>query len=190
MVHAGDPASGDAAVAPFRALNPLAEAIRPMPYPAIYELTAGGNAPSASVVRSMFADRLDATMLERTIEALDADDAPAAILQIRVLGGALARVSPEATAFAHRERRLMVTLISSIGQSAGRAETVAWTEDVWSAARPFAGGVYSNFLEDEGEARIRESYPAATHARLAEIKRRYDPDNVFALNQNIAPAPR
>lgn len=57
----------------------------------------------------------------------------------------------------------------------------------WDNDQGPPGGAYSNFLENEGEARIRESYAAETYERLAEIKRRYDPENVFAGNQNIAP---
>ena len=64
----------------------------------------------------------------------------------------------------------------------------AWTHKFYEALRPHATGVYANFLEAEGEDRIREAYPAATYRRLAEVKRRYDPTNLFRLNQNIAPA--
>ena len=65
----------------------------------------------------------------------------------------------------------------------------AWTESLWQAIRHEGSGVYVNFLQEEGEARIREAYPPATFARLAAIKRRYDPGNVFRFNQNIAPYP-
>ena len=64
----------------------------------------------------------------------------------------------------------------------------AWTHEYYEALRPRATGVYSNFLEAEGESRLREAYPEATYRRLAEVKRRYDPTNLFRLNQNIAPA--
>ena len=64
----------------------------------------------------------------------------------------------------------------------------AWTESLWQAIRHEGSGVYVNFLQEEGEARIHDAYPAATFARLAAIKRRYDPENVFRFNQNIAPA--
>jgi FAD/FMN-containing dehydrogenase len=60
--------------------------------------------------------------------------------------------------------------------------------DTFDALRPIAAGVYSNFLGDEGEARVHEAYPDATYARLAEVKRQYDPENVFRFNQNIRPA--
>ena len=64
----------------------------------------------------------------------------------------------------------------------------AWTRPTTRRCAPDASGVYSNFLEDEGEDRIREAYPAGTYERLADVKRRYDPTNLFRLNQNIRPA--
>ena len=64
-----------------------------------------------------------------------------------------------------------------------------WTRAFWTATRPFGGlGVYVNFLGDEGADRVRESYGAEKYARLRELKRRYDPDNFFRINQNIPPA--
>ena len=68
---------------------------------------------------------------------------------------------------------------------ATRARIQSYLEEL----APKATGTYSNFLADEGEARIRDAYPDATYERLAEIKRAYDPGNLFQLNQNIAPAP-
>ena len=65
----------------------------------------------------------------------------------------------------------------------------AWVEGLWQAIRHEGSGVYVNFLGDEGAARVREAYPAATYARLAAIKRRYDPHNLFRFNQNFPPQP-
>jgi FAD/FMN-containing dehydrogenase len=64
----------------------------------------------------------------------------------------------------------------------------AWADDLLAALRPRASGVYSNFLDDEGPARVREAYPGLTYHRLADVKRRYDPTNLFRSNQNIVPA--
>jgi FAD/FMN-containing dehydrogenase len=63
----------------------------------------------------------------------------------------------------------------------------AWTQAFWRDVRPYASGVYVNFLEQAERARIREAYPGDTYARLAAVKRAYDPHNVFNLNQNIQP---
>jgi FAD/FMN-containing dehydrogenase len=108
--------------------------------------------------------------------------------QIRILGGAMARVHGDATAFAHRDANVMVTIITPYEDVAESPIHAAWTHAYYEALRPRATGVYSNFLEAEGEDRIREAYPEATYRRLAEVKRHYDPTNLFRLNQNIRPA--
>jgi FAD/FMN-containing dehydrogenase len=82
----------------------------------------------------------------------------------------------------------MVTVITPFADVAERDRHVAWTQDYADALGLHDAGAYAGFLDDEGEARVRSAYPAATYGRLAEIKRRYDPDNVFRANQNIVPA--
>ena len=82
----------------------------------------------------------------------------------------------------------MIALLTLFEDPAELPVHEAWTEEYFAALAPKARGVYSNFLAAEGEARIREAYPAATYERLAEIKRRYDPSNLFRMNQNIRPA--
>jgi FAD/FMN-containing dehydrogenase len=102
-----------------------------------------------------------------------------------VLGGAMADVPPEATAFAHRDAGMMITLHAAHGED--RAEADAWINRFFGALAPKSIGVYSNFLDDEGQARVRDAYPLATYERLVAVKRRYDPSNLFRRNQNIRP---
>jgi FAD/FMN-containing dehydrogenase len=97
----------------------------------------------------------------------------------------MARVPKEATAFAHRDRRLMVTVTAVYTEQEQRAAHEAWADDLARAVRHGPAGAYVNFLGDEGEARVRQAYPGATWERLAQIKGRYDPTNLFRLNQNI-----
>ena len=111
-----------------------------------------------------------------------------AMTQIRILGGQMARVDADATAFAHREAPVMVAIITPFEDPTELPVHEAWTTAYYEALRPGSIGVYSNFLEVEGDARIHEAYPDATYARLADVKRRYDPTNLFHLNQNIRPA--
>jgi FAD/FMN-containing dehydrogenase len=108
-----------------------------------------------------------------------------AAAQLRVLGGAVARVPAEATAFAHRERLAIVALAAVYERTEESAEHEAWITD-FAGALAQDEGVYVNFLGDEGEARVREAYPGSTWDRLVAVKRRYDPTNLFRLNQNIA----
>ena len=113
-----------------------------------------------------------------------------AMIQLRVLGGAMARVPAGATAFAHRDANVMFALIMPFEDPAELPVHEAWTADFHEALAPKSTGVYSNFLAVEGEGRIREAYPDATYDRLADVKRRYDPTNLFRMNQNIRPAAR
>ena len=190
FVHASDDIeAGQAALAPFRALaTPLAEAVFPMPYPGIYELTAEAGKPGPGVVRSLMLDTLDAETIETMLARATSPSTPGAMTQIRVLGGAMARVPADATAFAHRDARVMVALITDFEDPAEAPVHEAWTQAYFEELAPKGTGVYSNFLAVEGEERIREAYPAATYERLAEVKRAYDPANLFRLNQNIVPA--
>ncbi len=100
----------------------------------------------------------------------------------------MARVPADATAFAHRDAPIMLIIITPYEHPATEPVHAAWTQALHDALAPNAAGVYSNFLESEGEARIRSAYPGGTYERLAEIKRRYDPSNLFRMNQNIRPS--
>ncbi len=188
----GSVEEGERALAPLRALaTPVADAVSPIPYPAIYQFTAHQAEPHAASIRSMFADKLSDGALDAALAAMRNATSPFSLVQFRGLGGAMARVNADATAFAHRDRRYFVAIIG-LWLNAAEDEAVhsAWTESLWQAIRHEGSGVYVNFLQEEGEARIREVYPSATFARLAAIKRRYDPRNIFRFNQNIPPRPR
>ena len=112
------------------------------------------------------------------------------VAQLRVLGGAMARVPDEATAFAHRRRRIMVNVAAMDGRPDGMAAHEAWATAFAAALRQGDPGAYVNFLGNEGERRVHEAYPGPTWNRLMAIKRRYDPTNLFRLNQNIPPEAR
>jgi FAD/FMN-containing dehydrogenase len=186
----GDPEEGERALAPLRALaTPIADAVAPMPYPEIYRFTAHQAEPHAASIRMMFADALSDDALDAALAAMRHSSSPYSLIQFRGLGGAMARVGADATAFAHRHQPYFVAIIGLwLDAAEDVAVHTAWTMALWRAIRHEGSGVYVNFLEREGEDRIRDAYPPATHARLAAIKRRYDPQNLFRLNQNIAPA--
>ena len=100
----------------------------------------------------------------------------------------MARVPDEATAFAHRGRGIMVNVAALYERLDEAAANEAWATGFAAALRQGDTGAYVNFLGNEGEARIREAYPGSTWDRIAAIKGRYDPTNLFRLNQNIPPA--
>ena len=190
LAYAGAVEDGERAVAPFRALAaPIVDMVGPMPYPQIYPPEEQGYRPLA-VVRTMFADEVDRRFAETTLDGLRAATAPMAVTQLRVLGGAVARVPADATAFAHRTRRIMVNVGAMYARPDDRPVQEAWVRGLSDRLAPAGDGAYVGFLADEGEDRVRAAYPGSTWTRLAEVKARYDPDNLFRLNQNVPPALR
>jgi FAD/FMN-containing dehydrogenase len=189
LAYAGEVEAGARAVAPLWALAaPIADLVRPMPYPEIYQFTEGGPGPDHEAARSLFVDTVDREVAATIVAHLQASTAPIAVAQLRVLGGAMARVPADATAFAHRGRRVMAAL-GAVWERAEEAPThQAWVADFAAALRQGDQGVYVNFLGDEGQARVREAYPGSTWERLVAVKRRYDPANLFRRNQNVPPA--
>jgi FAD/FMN-containing dehydrogenase len=111
-----------------------------------------------------------------------------AVAQVRVLGGAMARVPADATAFAHRTSRVMVNVAAVYGSPDEASPHEEWVSNFAAALEQGDKGAYVNFIGDEGQARVRAAYPGKTWERLAGIKGRYDPTNLFRLNQNIPPA--
>lgn len=190
VVYAGDIDAGQRAVAPLRALAPpLVDAIKPMPYPQMYDEEGGPPDRPKVVVRSTFLDDVDDRTAKTIVEQVRTAPPPMAMAQVRVLGGAMARVPAEATAFPHRDRRMVVTMGALQMGPGDLALQEAWIDGFLSALRPSASGAFVNFMGVEGDARVREAYPGGTYERLATVKRRYDPTNLFRLNQNIAPSP-
>jgi FAD/FMN-containing dehydrogenase len=191
MCYVGEVAAGERAYEPFRALEPIADMVRPMSFPEMYTLfgeEGEGPGPAQEVARSMFVDTVSRDEGEAILDHLQASTAPMAVAQLRVLGGAMARVPAEETAYAHRGRRVMVALGAVYERADESPAHEAWVTGFADALRQGDAGVYVNFLGDEGEERVRDAYPGLTWERLVAVKSRYDPTNLFRLNQNIRPA--
>ena len=188
MAYAGDAEAGARAVAPFRALaTPVADMVRPMPYPELYPPDDPDYRPTA-ISRTLLMDHVDRDVAGLIVDRLNASDASLRVAQLRVLGGAMARVPVEATAFAHRRSRIMVNVAAFYDGPDDMPVREAWVTDFAAALEQGDSGAYVNFLGDEGEARVHAAYPGPTWDRLAAVKARYDPTNLFRLNQNIPPA--
>ncbi|MGH2847093.1 MAG: FAD-binding oxidoreductase [Thermoleophilaceae bacterium] len=188
LTYAGPVDAGERAVARFRALaKPIADMVRPMSYPEMYPPDEEGFHPVASA-RTTFVDSVDVRAAETIVDHLQAATAPMAAAQLRVLGGAMARVPVDATAFAHRRSRIMVNVAAMYERPEEAAAHEPWVVGLADALRQGDSGAYVGFLGDEGEERIRAAYPGSTWDRLAEVKGRYDPGNLFRLNQNVPPA--
>jgi len=188
MTYAGDPGAGQRALAPFRALaEPIADMLRPMPYPEVYPPEEEGYHPVATG-HTMFVDTIGRPEAATILEHLGTSTAMMGVAQLRTLGGAMARVPGDATAFAHRQSKIMVNVAAVYEHPDEIAVHGPWVEAFAAALHQGDDSAYVNFLGDEGEARIRAAYPGPTWDRLRQIKARYDPTNLFRLNQNIPPA--
>jgi FAD/FMN-containing dehydrogenase len=188
VAYAGDVEEGERAIAPLRALaEPIADMVRPMSYAEMYPPEEEEYRPVA-VAKNMFVDSVGLGAAATIVERVQASDAMMAATQIRVLGGAMARVPADATAFAHRSSRIMVNVAAIYQRPEELPRHEAWVNGLSDELLQDDRGVYVGFLGDEGEERIRAAYPGPTWDRLRQVKRQYDPENVFRLNQNIPPA--
>lgn len=189
LCYTGDLKQGEQVIAPLRQLGTIvADVISPIPYPVMFAFTEEAARPGFSHYdRSMFVQTLNDDLVQTIVSASEGKLSPETMLQIRILGGAVSRVPADATAFAHRDKHAMLSVFNRQWRP-GNDESLLQAEQVWQSLRPYADGAYVNFLADEGEQRIRDAYSPATYARLAALKKRYDPTNLFHLNQNIQPA--
>ena len=188
LCYAGEVEAGERAVAPFRKLAiPIVDMVKPGRYPEMYPPDDESYHPIGTS-RTMFIDSVDRGVADTIVDHLGATDAQMRVAQLRVLGGAMARVAVEATAFAHRRSRIMVNCAALYERNDQAAVYEPWVTGFAAALKQSDDGAYVNFLIDEGPERVRAAYPGPTWDRLAAIKRRYDPTNFFRLNQNIPPA--
>jgi hypothetical protein len=187
MVYAGDVKAGERAIAPFRTIaRPIADMVGPMRYPELYTPDEGRH-PAVST-RTMFLDAIDRSAAQTMVEHLRASTAQLAAAEIRVLGGAMACVSTEATAFAHRRSRILLNVAAIDGRPDEAVAHEPWVRDFAAALRQGDEGAYVGFLGAEDRTRVRAAYPGATWERLAAVKKRYDPTNLFRVNHNITPS--
>ncbi len=190
LLFAGDAKQGEPLIEPLRKFGtPLGEHVGVQPYVAWQQafdplLTSGARNYWKSHNFSTLKDELFDTVITY-IEKLPS---PQCEIFFGALGGATTRLAPDATAYAHRDTRFIMNVHGRWEKTADDARCIGWARDFFDASAPFAsGGVYVNFLTaDEGD-RVRTAY-GPNYARLARVKRAYDPANLFRMNQNIAPA--
>jgi FAD/FMN-containing dehydrogenase len=188
LAYAGPAWEGEKVLAPFRELaTPLADMLRPMRYPEMFMPEDESYHPTA-VGDTMFVESVGPAEAETILHFLRDSDAPMRAAQVRVLGGAMGRVAPDATAFAHRYSPIMLNLASFYVGPQDLPVRQEWLKRFAAAMRQNDGGAYAGFLSEEDSAQVRRAYPETTWARLAELKRRYDPENLLHRNQNIVPA--
>ncbi|NJR62295.1 MAG: FAD-binding oxidoreductase [Cyanobacteria bacterium CRU_2_1] len=187
LCYTGDLSEGERVVAPLRQIaTPIADLIAPMPYPNIFALTEIGEVTGLQHHgRSQFFETFSDEMLHTLVETTQSVMSPETMISLRVLGGAMSRVAPDATAFAHRDKQGMVLITHFAPLSVDASSLAARTQQIFQALMPYANGVYVGFVADEGEQRVCDIYPPAIYDRLVALKNQYDPTNLFGLNQNI-----
>ena len=188
-VWTGDPIEGEGVLAELRAGAPI-DTFGVHPYTEIQRWMDEGVPHGRRYhLRSEWLTQLDADAIDVLREAGSTMSSPFNQLLIRRLGGAIADVPAGATAFRFRDAAYMSTIAAGWDDGAGEPHA-AWTRKAWEAMRPWSQGAgYVNHLDaDEGRDRVRAAYGPETWDRLVELKRRFDPTNVFHLNQNVDPS--
>jgi hypothetical protein len=171
------------------AATPVLDMAVPMPYPAVQSLF-DADQPQGSLRydKAHWVPALSAGAIEALAAAAAAKPSRLAQIHVWSLGGAVARVAEDATPFGNRGSQHPVDVLGQWREPALEPATLAWTKATFDSLTPFGSGAYVNFMnENDPERTRREAYGEPRYRRLAELKRQYDPQNVFRLNQNIKP---
>jgi Berberine and berberine like len=170
---------------------PIADLIRPRSYlKMITQADLGAPAGRFYYEKGSTLSDLSDEAIEVIVAFGSACTSPLSHVLIQHIHGAASRVGPTETAFALRGESYVICMVAAWDGREGSQmnQHIEWTRTFWWAMEPFASsGVYVNFLGNESEGRVRASY-GVNYARLAALKKRYDPGNFFQFNQNIKPA--
>ncbi|HJV15456.1 MAG TPA: FAD-binding oxidoreductase [Propionibacteriaceae bacterium] len=186
VCYAGDLEQAEDALRPLREIaTPVMDMVQPMPYAALLDEEAPVRGHPMAI-RTMFGDHIDESVGAAILEGLNRSDSWLPLVHFRVLGGAISRVAPDATAYAHRKSPIMMFVARPLEDDELAARQ--WTEELATALYQGDDGAYINFFGPHDRDRIEAAYPGETLARLRRIKASYDPTNLFRNNENITPA--
>ena len=186
--YAGPAEDGEAVVAPIRELGPEVDLLGPVPY-SMFNASFDPVFPKGtlSYAKSDYFDEISEEAIDMMVAWGDKKPPNLSLTHLNHYGGAVNRVPNDATPFAHRDAVFAFSQDGIWNDPAETDASIEWTKGCWQAMRAFSPrGAYVNFMEDEGEDRIREAY-RGNYDRLVAIKTKYDPTNLFRLNQNIKP---
>jgi FAD/FMN-containing dehydrogenase len=192
LMHCGPQDDAERAVAPLRELaEPIFDMVGPMPYVAMQQaLDPLWERGAQNYFTSAFVDELSDEAIDEAVAQWQSKPTPQSEVHVQHLAGAVTDVPAEATAFAHRSSPYICNVIARTPERRGFDADVDWARGARAALARFgSGGVYVNFSGDAEGDKARAAYPPATYTRLVDVKRRYDPNNMFRLNQNIPPNP-
>jgi len=191
-MYAGSPDAGEQAFRPLRELGPkAADLIGPMPYVAMQSILDPLWGPGAyNYFKAGWMGGLDDESIDTLVHYHQNISSPKSEIHVHHVGGAVARVPADATAFGDRSQPFLLNVIASTFTSEGYDEAVEWARNLHGAMdQGLTGGTYVNFLTDQGEDGVRSAY-GDKFERLQALKDEYDPTNLFRLNQNIPPSRR
>jgi FAD/FMN-containing dehydrogenase len=190
VCYAGSGPAAQQAVQPLRDVGPpLADHLGPMAYREVQTLfDAAFPAGLQSSWKSSYLAELSGEAIATMVTQFATVPSPQSAVLIEHLVGAVSRVGNDETAFSDRDAPYSFLIVSVWPDATQSAENVQWTDECWQAMQPFAsGGVYVNYLGEEGPERIKAAY-GRNYDRLVAVKNTYDPANLFRVNQNIPPA--
>jgi FAD/FMN-containing dehydrogenase len=191
ICHAGSPEQAEKDLAAVRAFGaPVMVEVGPMPYPVMNTLLDDGYPTgSFNYWKTNFLQRLDNELIDLMIDHFASTPSPMNAIILEHFHGAVTRAGETETAVPHRTEGYNLLIPSVWVDPAATEENLAWTREAYDAFRPhFAEGKWLNYLsDDDADNAVRAAY-GPNYTRLAEVKRRYDPDNLFHLNHNVEPA--
>jgi FAD/FMN-containing dehydrogenase len=190
LLYTGDPDQGRALVHPLHHFGtPVGAFVGVQPYSAWQQAFDPLLAPGArNYWKSHNFTQLDDGLLDVVLTYAESQPSPHCEIFLAALGGATMRPAPDAVAYAHRDTRFVMNVHGRWETAAEDQRCIGWARDFFAATKPFAsGGVYVNFMTADEADRIPSAY-GSNYRRLAEVKAKYDPDNLFSANQNIRPA--
>ncbi len=193
VCYNGSIEEGERVLRPLREFGtPLADVIGPMSYAQLQGMLDEGFPPGLqNYWKSNFLKGLDDKAIEIIVDHVRNAPSPNSAVAIEQLGGAVSRVGMDDTAFNHRSARYNLLIVGMWPDPTAKDENVKWVRDLWDAMEPYSsGGVYVNYLgqeADEGAERVKAAYGPEKYERPVALKNKYDPTNLFRLNQNIKP---
>jgi hypothetical protein len=187
--YAGPVEDGESVLKPLREFgSPLVDGCAPMPF-VTHQASLDPSFPHGwwYYIRSCNLAQLNDEVIDTMVDHGLRIASPVTVFSIFHLGGAVARVGEDEAAFTGRDAGHVLNIIGITRTGEEFDPEREWARGLWSALEPHHQNVYVNFLMEEGEERVRQAYGSEKYDRLKTLKRKYDPDNVFRLNQNIPP---
>jgi FAD/FMN-containing dehydrogenase len=189
-VYAGEAAEGERVLRPLRAMGrPIADLIRPMAYVEVQSMLDDAVPFGHRYYwKSNFVPELHPGLIAVLNGGADAMPSPLSMILLFEIKGAIQRVAKDAMAFDHRDANFEMSVIAHWTEGAADVANVRWAREVWTSAQPYVSpAVYTNHMTADDSDRVRDGYGQAKYDRLAVLKAKYDPDNIFCSNNNIPP---